>query len=116
GSTCTKNPAYRDVMSVEQLIGPHIVNTMPRARIEAFRDHGDVKRTVDADLGAAEQAIKDLERAGIAMRDVTDKLLSDGLASFQKSFDTLIAGLEKKTKALGRVLVTGREVDVITKV
>ena len=107
-STSTKNPAYRDVMYVEQLIGPHTVNTMPPATIDAFRDHGDVKRTVDQDLPAAERVIADLLQLGISMDDVTDKLLVDGLASFQKSFDTLIAGLAKKTKALGRDLVASR--------
>src|SRR5204863_21527 len=73
-STSTKNPAYRDVMYVEQLIGPDIVNTMPPATIVAFRDHGEVKRTVDADLGTAEKQIQDLERFGIlpAPRDLVD--------------------------------------------
>jgi transaldolase len=107
-STSTKNPAYRDVMYVEQLIGPDTVNTMPPQTIDAFRDHGVVARTVDADVDAAQRTIDTLERNGISMRDVTDKLLRDGLASFQKSFDTLLAGLEKKTKALGKELVTSR--------
>jgi transaldolase len=107
-STSTKNPAYRDVMYVEQLIGPDTVNTMPPQTIAAFRDHGIVARTVDADVDEAQRMIDTLERNGISMRDVTDKLLSDGLASFQKSFDTLLAGLEKKTKALGKELVTSR--------
>jgi transaldolase len=107
-STSTKNPAYRDVMYVEQLIGPDTVNTMPPQTIAAFRDHGIVARTVDANVDEAQRMIDTLERNGISMRDVTDKLLSDGLASFQKSFDTLLAGLEKKTKALGKELVTSR--------
>jgi transaldolase len=107
-STSTKNPAYRDVMYVELLIGPDTVNTMPPQTIAAFRDHGIVARTVDANVDEAQRMIDTLERNGISMRDVTDKLLSDGLASFQKSFDTLLAGLEKKTKALGKELVTSR--------
>ena len=107
-STSTKNPAYRDVMYVEQLIGPDTVNTMPPQTLEAFRDHGVVKRTVDAGLGESEQIVRSLEGRGISMREVTDKLLVDGLASFQKSFDTLLAGLQKKTKALGRELVASR--------
>ena len=107
-STSTKNPAYRDVMYVEQLIGPDTVNTMPPQTIDAFRDHGVVARTVDANVDAAQRTIDTLEQNGISMRDVTDKLLRDGLASFQKSFDTLLAGLEKKTKALGKELVTSR--------
>ena len=107
-STSTKNPAYRDVMYVEELIGPDTVNTMPPATIDAFRDHGKVARTVDKDLDVAKKQLAAIEAAGVSMKDVTDKLLVDGLASFQKSFETLIAGLEKKTKALGRELVASR--------
>ena len=104
-STSTKNPAYRDVMYVEQLIGPDSVNTMPPQTIEAFRDHGVVKRTVDAGVDEAQQLIETLRREGISIDSVTDKLLADGITSFQKSFDELIAGLQKKTKALGKELV-----------
>ena len=107
-STSTKNPDYRDVMYVEELIGPDTVNTMPPQTIEAFRDHGVVKRTVDANVDQAQQTIDTLEQHGILMRDVTDKLLVDGVASFQKSFDTLLAGLQKKTRALGKELVESR--------
>jgi transaldolase len=103
-STSTKNPAYRDVLYVEQLIGPDTVNTMPPATLEAFRDHGVTALTVDQDLDSAERVISDLAAAGIPLAGVTDQLLSDGLASFQKSFDTLIAGLEAKAKQLGRSL------------
>jgi transaldolase len=99
-STGVKNPAYRDVMYVEELIGPHTVNTMPPALIEAFRDHGDVQRTVDKRVGAAEGLLREVEAVGISIKDVTSKLLADGLTSFQKSFDTLSAGIEKKTSQL----------------
>ncbi len=99
-STSVKNPAYRDVMYVEELIGAHTVNTMPPAVIDAFKDHGDVQATVDKRLGAAEGLLRELEAVGISMKDVTDKLLADGLASFQKSFDTLIGGIEKKISEL----------------
>ena len=95
-STSTKNPAYRDVLYVEQLIGPHTVNTLPPATLEAFRDHGVVARTVDHDVEQATRDLAALEGAGISLAEVTDKLLADGLASFQKSFDTLLAGLERK--------------------
>ena len=107
-STSSKNPAYRDVVYVEQLIGPDTVNTMPPATIDAFRDHGEVARTVDAQLPAAERTIADLGAAGIDLGDVTDKLLRDGLASFQKSFESLTAGLERKSAALGRDMVSSR--------
>ncbi len=99
-STSVKNPAYRDVMYVEDLIGPDTVNTMPPGLIDAFRDHGDVQRTLDKRLGAAEGLLREIEAVGISMDDVTDKLLVDGLASFQKSFDSLTAGIERKMSLL----------------
>ena len=101
-STSSKNPAYRDVLYVEQLVGPDTVNTMPPATIDAFRDHGETARTVDADFVAAQHAIDALAAVGIDMTEVTDKLLAEGLASFQKSFDSLTAGLEKKKAQLAR--------------
>ena len=102
-STSTKNPAYRDVLYVEELVGPHTINTMPPATIEAFRDHGEVRRTVDTDIEGAVRALQALEDAGISMREVTDKLLEEGLASFQKSFDGLLAGLEAKRDRMAAV-------------
>jgi transaldolase len=107
-STSTKNPAYRDVMYVEQLIGPDTVNTMPPATLDAFRDHGITARTVDAALTEADAVLADLTTVGIDLDAVTTKLLSEGLASFQKSFDTLIAGIERKTVALGRAVAADR--------
>ena len=99
-STSTKNPEYRDVMYVEELIGPDTVNTMPPQTIEAFRDHGVVDRTVDKKVSAAEALLKEIEAAGISIKEVTQKLLVDGIASFQKSFDELIGGLESKLGSL----------------
>lgn len=99
-STSTKNPAYRDVLYVEELIGPDTVNTMTPATIAAFADHGVVKRTVDADYAAADATLQELAAAGIDIADVTAKLLRDGLTSFQRSFDTLLAGLERKAASL----------------
>jgi transaldolase len=99
-STSTKNPDYRDVMYVEELIGPNTVDTMPPATIDAFEDHGVVARTVDKKAAVAEAALKEIEAVGISMREVTDKLLIDGIASFQKSFDELIGGLEAKIGSL----------------
>jgi transaldolase len=107
-STSTKNPAYRDVVYVEELIGPDTVNTMPPATAEAFKDHGTVERTVDRNLREAQRVMEQLAEIGIDFNDVTKKLLVDGLASFQKSFDSLIAGLERKTKTLGRPIGAGR--------
>lgn len=100
-STGTKNPAYSDVVYVEALIGPHTVNTLPPATLDAFRDHGTVTRTVDA-AAAAARAITQIEALGISLDAVTDQLLIEGLASFQKSFDSLLSGIEKKTALLAK--------------
>jgi transaldolase len=99
-STSTKNPEYRDVMYVEELIGPDTVDTMPPATIDAFRDHGVVEKNVDKKVAAAEGLLREIEAVGISVNDVTAKLLEDGIASFQKSFDELVAGLESKIGSL----------------
>jgi transaldolase len=99
-STSTKNPAYRDVIYVEELVGPDTVNTLPPATLEAFRDHGEVRRSVDADLDEAERVLAALEAHGISLQQVTDQLLVEGLASFERSFVTLLAGLQAKRAAL----------------
>jgi len=98
-STSTKNPAYRDVMYIENLIGPDTVNTVPPATLDAFRDHGQVARTLDADVAAADQIMSDMEKAGISMREVTGKLLVEAIQLFDEAFDKLIAAVDqKKTK------------------
>ena len=99
-STSTKNPEYRDVLYVEELIGPQTVNTMPIETIEAFLDHGRIERTLDRDLDAARQAIREVEAHGISMERVTDELIDEGMASFAKSFDDLISTIESKRKEL----------------
>ena len=99
-STSTKNPAYRDVRYVEELIGPHTVNTLPPATLDAFKDHGEVRRTVDLDVAGARAVIEELGRLGISLDEITRVLLVEGLASFAKSFDSLLDGLERKTRAL----------------
>ncbi len=99
-STSTKNPSYRDVIYVEALIGPNTVNTLPPATLEAFRDHGEVRQSVTADVAHADRALRDLEAAGISLAAVTDRLLTEGLASFEQSFVTLLAGLARKRVAL----------------
>jgi len=104
-STGVKNPAYRDVMYVEQLIGPDTVNTMPPATIAAFQDHGEAARTIDRGVDEARELLQALASEGISMTTVTDKLLAEGLASFQKSFDTLLTGLQTKLVSLGRAPV-----------
>ena len=110
-STGTKNPAYSDVKYVESLVGADTVNTLPPATLDAFRDHGKVAYTVDAGVPAAQGTIDALGALGISIDDVTDQLLREGLASFQKSFDTLIARLETKVTSLGRTLVPTSQAD-----
>ena len=99
-STSTKNPAYRDVLYVEELIGTNTVNTLPPATLEAFRDHGEVRGSVVEHVADAERVLSALESQGVSLQAVTDTLLADGLASFEHSFVTLLAGLNRKRAAL----------------
>jgi transaldolase len=99
-STSTKNPAYRDVIYVEELIGPDTVNTLPPATLEAFRDHGEVRPSVMESVAEAERSLAALEAHGVSLEAVTDTLLAEGLASFEQSFVTLLAGLARKRAAL----------------
>jgi len=99
-STSTKNPEFRDVLYVEELIGPETVDTMPLETITAFLEHGDVRRTLDRDVSDAHQAIREIEAQGISMQQVTDELIAEGVASFAKSFDELIESIESKREEL----------------
>jgi len=99
-STSTKNPAYRDVLYVEELIGPETVDTMPLETITAFLDHGNIERRLDRDMEGARQAIREVEAQGITMERVTSELIDEGVASFSKSFDELIETIESKRKEL----------------
>jgi transaldolase/glucose-6-phosphate isomerase len=100
-STSTKNPNYRDVIYVEELIGPNTVNTMPPATIDAFRDHGLLRNALLEDLPGAAKVMKDLATAGISMKEVTDKLTNDGVKLFADAFDKLLAAVAKSTQAKG---------------
>jgi len=99
-STSTKNPDFRDVLYVEELIGPETVDTMPLETITAFLDHGDVRRTLDRGVTDAHQALREVEAQGISMNQVTDELIAEGVASFSKSFDELISSIESKREEL----------------
>ena len=77
-STGTKNPAYSDLLYVEVLVGPHTVNTMPPATLDAFRDHGEAARTVDKDVELAVQQIQAIEDLGISLEAVTDQFEARG--------------------------------------
>ena len=94
-STSTKNPAYRDVIYVEELIGPDTVNTLPMATLDAFRDHGQAKTTLRAGVDRAEGHMVRLRAMGIDFDAVTAQLLEEGLRLFSQAFDSLLASVEK---------------------
>ena len=98
GSTSTKNPNYSDVMYVEGLIGPDTVNTLPLETINAFQDHGRVRRTLDEGLGEAEEVLADLRKVGVDLESVTERLQQDGVKAFADSFDQLLSALTEKRR------------------
>ncbi len=95
-STSTKNPSYSDALYVEELIGPDTINTIPPATMDAFRSHGRVARTLDANLAAADKVMADLESAGISMKQVTSQILDDGIRLFDEAFEKLLSAVETK--------------------
>jgi transaldolase len=95
-STSTKNPAYRDVLYVEELIGPETVNTMPEETIEAFQDHGEVALTLEQDLDEAHDVFKRLAEAGVDYDDVVVTLEREGVDKFADSFRELLDGVRAK--------------------
>ena len=97
-STSTKNPAYRDVIYVEELIGPDTVNTMPPATIDAFRDHGKPRQSLTENVAGAKQTMDDLAKAGISIKEVTDKLTADAVKLFADAFDKLLAAVGKSVQ------------------
>jgi transaldolase / glucose-6-phosphate isomerase len=97
-STSTKNPKYRDVLYVEELIGPDTVDTIPPATLEAFRDHGRVRKSLTEDVAGAQKTMDDLAKGGISMKEVTDKLTDDGVKLFADAFGKLLAAVEKSTQ------------------
>ena len=99
-STSTKNPAYRDVLYVEELIGPATVNTMPFETIAAFQDHGICADTLTVDLDEADALLADLADAGVDYDDVVETLEAEGVQKFADSFTTLLAGIDAKRAAL----------------
>jgi transaldolase len=95
-STSTKNPAYPDIAYVDGLIGPDTINTLPEGTIVAFEDHGTVARTLDDRVEGAQRTLDQVEALGVSMTDVGRTLEDEGVASFTKSFDDLLAALEAK--------------------
>ncbi len=102
-STSTKNPAYRDVMYVEELIGPYTVNTMPEETIQAFQDHGKVEDMLEQGVDEAKRLLDDLRAAGVDYDDVTDTLEKEGVQKFTDSFVELKQGIAAKREALAAV-------------
>jgi transaldolase len=101
-STSTKNPAYRDVLYVEELIGPDTVNTMPPVTLAAFRDHGKIRgATVLEDVEEAKQTLETLTQVGIDLRQVTEEIQRDGVKAFADSYNQLLAAIAKKHQSVG---------------
>ncbi len=99
-STSTKNPAYRDVLYAEELIGPDTVDTMPLETIENFRDHGRVSHTIENDIPQAEAEFAALEEVGIHYDQVTQQLQAEGVQKFTDSFHELFKGIESKQQVI----------------
>ena len=97
-STSTKNPNYRDVLYVEELIGPDTVNTIPPATLDAFRDHGRARPSLTEDVESANRTMETAAKLGISMKEVTDKLTDDGVRLFAEAFDKLLKAVEKSSK------------------
>ena len=96
-STSTKNPRYRDVLYVEELIGPDTVNTMPLATLDAFRDHGRVRGdTIMEAVAEAQEALSGLERLGVDLDGITEKLQIDGISAFAADYERVLGTLAKK--------------------
>src|SRR5262245_59952688 len=94
-STSTKNPKYRDVLYVEELIGADTVDTVPPATFDAFRDHGKLRKSLTENVAGANKTFTDMEAAGISMKEVTDKLLADAVRLFQEPFKQLLEAITK---------------------
>jgi len=105
-STSTKNPAYRDVLYAEELIGPDTVDTMPLETIQNFRDHGKVALTVENDIEQARKELAALEAIGIHYEQVTQQLQDEGVQKFADSFHELFKGIDTKKKAIAGQQVT----------
>lgn len=101
-STGTKNPEYSDVLYVEELIGPDTINTMPPATMDAFREHGKLRASLEEDLHGARHVMETLERLGISIDEVTAKVLDDGIHLFADAMDKLLGSIARKRPSAGR--------------
>jgi transaldolase/glucose-6-phosphate isomerase len=99
-STGTKNPSYSDVLYVEELIGPDTVNTIPPATMDAFRDHGTPRASLEEDVAGAQAVMDSLARAGISIDEITARLVEDGVRLFADAADHLYAAVQKKRRTV----------------
>jgi transaldolase len=102
-STSTKNPSYPDTLYVDELVGPETVNTMPPQTIDAFRDHGVVRRTIDEGRDHAHAVLDGLAELGISMQEITDELQRDGVELFAQSFRQIGETTAKKARTIAGV-------------
>jgi transaldolase len=99
-STSTKNPAYRDVLYAEELVGPDTVDTMPLDTIKNFIDHGQTRTSIEDDITGSQAALDALEKVGVHYTQVTQQLLDEGVQKFADSFHQLFAGIDSKKNAI----------------
>ena len=95
-STGTKNPEYSDVLYIEELIGPDTINTMPPATMDAFREHGNLRASLEEDLDGAGDVMETLDRLGISIDEITAKILDDGIHLFADAMDKLLEAIARK--------------------
>ncbi len=107
-STGTKNPHYRDVLYVEELIGPDTVNTVPPETLSAFRDHGRPRASLEEAVTEAMETLDDLEKAGISLKKVTDDLLADGVKKFVEPFAKLLKAVERRCREANKARINGQ--------
>jgi transaldolase len=98
-STSTKNPAYPDVIYVDELIGADTVNTLPVATLDAYRDHGDPRASLGVNVAEADGLFASVSEQGIDLDAITETLQVEGVAAFARSFDQLLAALEESTRS-----------------
>lgn len=101
-STSTKNPNYPDTLYVDALIGPDTINTLPQETIDAFRDHGKPRATIEENVDGARQILRDLEIVGLSLDAITTQVLDEGVVKFDDSLNTLLAGIEAKRATIQR--------------
>lgn len=107
-STGTKNPAYRDVLYIEELIGPDTVNTMPPETLSAFRDHGRPRASLEEDLEGAQAILDNLAKAGVSLAKATSDLLEDGLKKFSEPFAKLLRAVERRCREANQARINGQ--------